>query len=341
MAVRSATLRTLPSQNIKPARNTSPLIYPLYMQDDQVVGEKNETIYGQDRIEFKLFRLKGIANVDNAEPFPGLTNQEKEENRYEEVKLTIGETTVNGVYLPIQDKIQDQNAVNWEGSGFNEFQRQLANLSFAAMQGNMENIDKTTEAMGKFIGNNEFGNFARMYLVEQAISVQNLFTRATGQILNPNLELLFNSPTLRPFTYNFQLSPRDPDEAVVVKKIIKFFKKGMAPRTKKNLLFLNAPYIFGIRYLLGSTNTDHPSINKIKKCALQACTVDYTPNNSYMTFNDVDGTMVGYNLNLTFQELFPIFDEDYDEEVSISYTGSEEDRSARTQGKTLDHKIGY
>ena len=37
------------------------------------------------------------------------------------------------------------------------------------------------------------------------------------------------------------------------------------------------------------TNGEHPGLHKIKTCALTSCSVDYTPDGSYMTFED--GTM--------------------------------------------------
>ena len=47
------------------------------------------------------------------------------------------------------------------------------------------------------------------YFAGQAIGNNKLFTRGTGKILNPNLELLFETPTLRTFNYNFQFTPRE------------------------------------------------------------------------------------------------------------------------------------
>jgi len=39
--------------------------------------------------------------------------------------------------------------------------------------------------------------------------------------------------------------------------------------------------------------------------------VDYSPLGQYATYNDGDGTMVKYTINLTFQEIEPIYDTDY------------------------------
>ena len=83
----------------------------------------------------------------------------------------------------------------------------------------------------------------------------------------------------------------------------------MAVRKVDGNLFLKAPYVFGIEYQNGTKQ--HKSLNLIKKCALQSCSVDYTPLGSYMTYEDSDATMVSYNISLQFQEIVPIYDTDY------------------------------
>ena len=59
------------------------------------------------------------------------------------------------------------------------------------------------------------------------------------------------------------------------------------------------------------TEIRHPSINIIKKCALTSCNVQYTPNNTYMTYEDPFRTMQAYQLTMQFGELDPIYDDDY------------------------------
>ena len=70
----------------------------------------------------------------------------------------------------------------------------------------------------------------------------------------------------------------------------------------------------------GGTN---PYINLIKECALQSFTVNYTPEGNYMTF--ADGLMTSYEITMQFQELEPIFNDDY----------------GNLDGKSIDTNIGY
>ena len=41
---------------------------------------------------------------------------------------------------------------------------------------------------------------------------------------------MFNSPTLREFTFTWKMTPRSREEATRVRNIIRFFKQGMAPK---------------------------------------------------------------------------------------------------------------
>jgi len=125
--------------------------------------------------------------------------------------------------------------------------------------------------------------------------------------LNPNMELLFNGPQLRPFSFTFKLSPRSKKEAESVRSIIRFFKQGMSPIRTESNLFLKAPHTFQIQYL--HKKEEHKFINKIKECALQSFVVNYTPESNYATFTD--GAMVSYEIQMQFQELEPIFNDDY------------------------------
>ena len=126
-----------------------------------------------------------------------------------------------------------------------------------------------------------------------------LLTRQTGAVLNPNMQLLFKQPQLRPFQFTFQLTPRDKQEALTVMQIIRLFKQAMAPIRSDSMLFLKSPHTFKLTYL--HQEKDHPYIGSIKECALISCGVDYTPDENYSTYDD--GVMTSYSLALAFKEI--------------------------------------
>ena len=49
---------------------------------------------------------------------------------------------------------------------------------------------------------------AKLLFAQEAVGAQNVFSRFGGGVVNPNIELLFTGPQLRPFNFNFRLSPR-------------------------------------------------------------------------------------------------------------------------------------
>jgi hypothetical protein len=222
-----------------------------------------------------------------------------------------GTSAVSGgtVTLPIQPTITDSNSVRWNDSTMSAIQAAAGagalGLMTDAPQPPSTATDETKgenkDAVGKLVGYSLAGKAA-------GGEGGGFFTRATGAIVNPNLELLFEGPTLRNFSFTFTMSAREPSEAIIIKKIIRFFKQGMSVKRAQSALFLKSPHVFRIKYLYQG-NKDHPWINKIKECALTSCTVNYTPSGSYATFED--GAMTQYDLTLSFSELEPIYDDDY------------------------------
>jgi hypothetical protein len=212
------------------------------------------------------------------------------------------------VILPIQPTIVDNNSVNWQQDSLNPLELAALDLSLGTIEGGIEGAKNSIERIiGTVTGDKE--NVRKGILAGSASAAigKNVLPRVTGAILNPNIELLFNGPSLRTFNYRFQLSAREKKETDQILGIISWFKRGMAVRRTPAELFLSSPNVFNIQYLL--KGEDHPYINRIKTCALTNCSVDYTPTGSYMTFKD--GSMVSYTINLTFEELEPIYQDEY------------------------------
>jgi hypothetical protein len=270
------------------------LVYPTGLGD-----------FGQDFIKFTAYSYGGRTFNPGA-------------NLSETQSLGIGTrnfTEIKGsVSLPIQPSITDSNTVQWGSENLNPITAFAASLSFGAMTDPTQSFNEALGAAERLIKKNEnVSPGVRLYLAGKAVGVNGLLSRIGGGILNPNMELLFQGPQLRPFTFVFRLSAREKKEADTIRKIIRYFKQNMAVKTTPDNLFLKAPNIFEIHYRQGRNQSeDHPSLNRIKRCALQSCNVDYTPDGSYMTFNDENNTMVSYNLTLQFQELEPVTSGDYD-----------------------------
>ena len=247
-----------------------------------------------------------------------------------------GKNILHSIILPIPPNIQDGNAVSYSDSSMNGLTAALAGGSTDLMKGLPEvlqgkksigevggDLGKRIEQSGLDLGTTQ--DLITKQLAAQAasvfggnVSLAQLQARQEGNIFNPNMELLFNGPTLRSFRFSFKMTPRSQDESRAVRDIINTFKRSMAPKTvttgtgNSQSLYLKTPDIFEIKYKQGSG--DHPFLHTFKQCFLENMSVNYTGEGTYATYGD--GTPISLVMNLSFKELEPIYDIDYDDDTS-------------------------
>jgi len=218
------------------------------------------------------------------------------------------------VILPIPSGISDTNAVTWNGGDLDAAKAFAANVALTGItQGGVaagEKVKEGVEGLQQNSGEAATGLAALFGAAAVGTDAGQLLSRTQGAVINPNMELLFQGPTLRPFNFTFKMSARNSAESKQIISIIRFFKQGMSAQKSASNLFLKAPHTFRVQYIhRPKGNVDHPYIGKIKECALQSFTVNYTPEGQYATFRD--GVLVSYEITMQFQELEPIFNEDY------------------------------
>jgi hypothetical protein len=233
---------------------------------------------------------------------------------------------IGTITLPIPAGISDQNLVNWAEDSMSPFKQGLATIAEGGISGGGEGAKSGADTALKNAlggGTGALKQLATAKFTEFASGTSNILGRMYGAVENPNMELLFSGPALRNFNFRFKLSPRGPEEAKDVRTIIRYFKQAMSVKRTESTLLLKAPHTFAISYISG--NIQHPYLTKFKECALTGCSVDYTPYGTYMTYGkgrDIDThSMVGYELTLTFQELEPLFDDEYGKETLITNVG--------------------
>ena len=231
------------------------------------------------------------------------------------------------IELPVPQDVNDQNSVTWGDNSMNILQ--LAGI--AAVSSAIKEPKKTIDNFREFFTQGALSDLGEglgmqkdaiaAAVAGRAIDPQGrninanaVIGRATGQILNNNLELLFDSVNLRSFPFSITFSPRNELESRRVIHIIRALKSSMAAKngtqpgeTSQGGIFLKAPDVFHLRYL--HNGKDHPFLNSFKHCALTAMSVNYTNAGTFASYGD--GTPVSIQLNMTFKELNPIYNEDY------------------------------
>ena len=266
----------------------------------------------QDRIVFSMRYISGSRDINFDLRNGGSLGLGKRNTK----DITSGSVT-----LPIPGGISDSNNVKYDNDSLDV----LGALGFGAalnpvgaLEGgaNLLNqaLNSDPDALRKALGSEGGSNLIsalRIGLAQAAVGRKGMFSRIGGGVLNPNLELLFQAPGMRTFNFSFTMSARSRKEATQIKKIIRFFKQGMSVKRSTNNIFVLSPNTFTINYKLGNTGNDHPSIGKIKECALTDLNTTYGNGSTYMTFDDPDRTMTTYKMDMTFKELDPITEDDY------------------------------
>ena len=244
------------------------------------------------------------------------------------------------ILLPIPSNIQDGNSVNYTddsmnsliGAGLGSVEGIMKGVGPAVLRGDFGTAGKIfveqagggLRASGIDLQNAQ--DIATKYFASQAVnlfganvSIHQLLARESGQVFNPNMELLFNGPSLRNFNFTFKMMPRSSSEAEEIKQIIRFFKRGMAPKAGSGNLFLKTPNVFELRYRQG--NGEHQFLHRFKQCFLENISVNYTGEGVYSTYDD--GTPVSMEMTLAFKELAPIYDIDYDDNYTSDAMGDD------------------
>jgi len=260
----------------------------------------------QDKIKFNMLRYapRGFQSFSRGgENLGALTNRESTNKRI-----------LGSVILPVPSGISETNSCGWGEQPATPFELLAQNIALTSIQkgfgSGADVLGGAVSAAASPENSQELKTAVTGLIAQNAAGAGGLLSRTQGAVINPNLELLFNGPALRPFSFTFKMSARSETEAKEIIKIIRFFKQGMSPQKSKSNLFIKAPHTFEIRYILGSSkDKNHPFIGQIKECALQSFNVNYTPEGQYATF--YDGPMISYEIQMQFTELEPVFNEDY------------------------------
>ena len=225
---------------------------------------------------------------------------------------------IGSCFLPIPAGIQDASTVTFNDDSMNAIQAAAAEAAITTLsQGLGAGAESVVSSVKAAAGDPETKKAIESTFAGAAVGAENLLARTTGNILNPNLELLFKAPTLRTFNFTFKMSARNSDEADEIIRILRFFKQGSRPQRSQSNLYLKSPHTFKVKYLHRAAGTDeHQYIGKVKECACTSVAVNYTPDGQYATYTD--GKLVSYALTLGFKELEPVFNDDYEDDNDAS-----------------------
>ena len=248
------------------------------------------------------------------------------------------ETPLGYIFLPIPESITDNNGVEWGEENLNGIAAAGIGIGMNAM--NKDNPLEAIQTLGtgvidkmKVMGKDPATkDLANSFFASKAVNIlggnttlSGVLARTSGQVMNPNMELLFKGVMLRTFDFVFDLAPRDKKESETIKNIIRTFKVNMnasnssgGDNSQSSGLFIKSPKVFQLSYKTGSQS--HQFLHKFKPMALRTMGVNYTGSGTYATYEDT--TPVHMQLQMQFTELNPIYAEDYENEegkIGVGY----------------------
>lgn len=181
-------------------------------------------------------------------------------------------------------------------SGIAETIRNVAGSAGNAIRGNAQDQQKFKEAIGIY------GTLFGADLISSAVGnyaprVRDQLLKGEGVAFNNHLESFFKDVQLRQFQFQFQLSPRTPQEARTIQEIIKMFKYAGHPEQYEGLhgVFFAYPQVFDIEVY------NESQTHKIGTSALTNMSATYGGDTMNLTFYDKYPVQI--TLSLTFTEL--------------------------------------
>ena len=279
---------------------------------------------GQDYMIINIFNYKvadifGSGGVANISPGAFLEGQSLSSREFKE--------SLANIRLPVPNNIMEANQTKWGSSELNNLAAGLLAGATGTVGGVAETDFMTAgkytrdtvksilegKTPGKTLIKQKLTLGAASKLINKLgvkVDAEAFRARATGTVVNPNLELLFNGPSLRQFQFQYKLTPRSLEEAKQIRGIIKTFKKAMAPKrgtAAEDAFFLGAPNVFQLKFMRGTGENKY--LPSIKTCALTNFSANYTADGFYSAY--YDGQPISIDIVLQFGELTPIYNDHY------------------------------
>lgn len=129
------------------------------------------------------------------------------------------------------------------------------------------------------------------------VSGSMLQAMSTGEITNPNIELLYDGPSLRSFSYTWTMSPKNPGEVRSIYEIIKFVKQNYLPEANGGMLRVPSVWMVKIMQQGGESKW----YQKHYTAAMTNFIVKQNSNGPHMTMPD--GSPVMTQMTMNFKEV--------------------------------------
>lgn len=239
----------------------------------------------------KVDQLRGINSILRNQNIPGVTQRDT--------------STVNRITLPRATKrIAESIALHMPTplvfSQQNEYQEvSLTALGGAVVAGAAVRGAAAVAGLGSGKGGGAIAGHGAAGLVSAVGGNVGNLSKIMQRPINPAVEVLFANTSLRSFTFEVLMAPRNEKESEAIKSIISSLKFHSAPELTFGGLIWIPPAEFDITFF--NKGVENPHIQRISTCVLERFEVDYAPSGMYSTFRN--GHPVAVRMSMGFREL--------------------------------------
>lgn len=230
--------------------------------------------------------------------------------------VTVLGEEITQIILPMPQDLSTEQKQNWVGKKFTR----VGAAAISALNGDFSNLGNTLKDtrgnLGALSDALKASALNKIPGVGGNLSINDLSGSTRGVVLNPNAELLYDSPDLREIGMVFKLVPQNKAEAKIIKQIVDAFRTASLPTFGSNESikagnnqqisgsnWIQVPMLCKFTFMKGSNNNDW--IAQYKPCGIVQVQVNYTPDGTYASL--WDGSPVATELSIRFVETKLIF----------------------------------
>jgi len=269
------------------------------------------------------------------------TNTINTYDMYNASNMLEEDTGLGNIMLPVPQDLSNEIQQQWQGKQFTATGRAataaLAAGNFSYASEVVKNIAGNAIALQTALNTTVLNSIPG---VGGNIEFNDVSGSSRGIVINPNAELLYDSPEMREIGMIFKMVPQNDAEAKTIQNIVKAFRKASMPswggdsgedllkgqastqvdggkkeEEKKSRInlgdknnWIQIPHLCKFTFMKGGTR--NPYLIQFKPCAISAVEVNYTPDGTYNTY--WDGSPVATELRLNFMETKLIFSDEVD-----------------------------
>ena len=218
------------------------------------------------------------------------------------------------LYMP--EDIQGQYGAKWGGASFGAFFSEVADAVANGGIPNLASVVNNAPGSVKIAGYKAAVDALNKGL-GASVNANQLMSGVSGTIINPNVEMMYESPELRTFNMKFKMQARSGKESQSIKILCNMFKRAMLPSyggqafaglVPNTSALVTVPKVCQVNFMTG--NKLNEFVPQYKACAITAVNINLTPDGAWAAYEK--GAPVATELSVQFKELKLIFANEID-----------------------------